>query len=208
MIDSHNLLIFLLATVTLNLTPGPDILYIATRSVSQGRKAGIVSALGISAGCIGHTIAAALGLSALVMISTVAYSVMKYAGAAYLIYLGIQAIRSKDVLNFDEGGKGESLFLLFRTGALTNLLNPKVAIFFLSFLPQFIDPAKSVALQSLFLGSIFIMSGTVVGVGVAVLFGHAGLVLVQKPWFDGFRRWFSGTVFIALGARLALDDSR
>lgn len=208
MFDSHSLAIFLLATITLNLTPGPDILYIATRSVSQGRKADIVSALGISVGCIGHTIAAALGLSALIMISTLAYSILKYAGAAYLIYLGIQAIRTKNVFAAEGGDRGESLYLLFRTGAITNLLNPKVAIFFLSFLPQFMNPAESIALQALTLGSIFILSGTIIGIGVALLFGRAGLALMQKSWFDSFRRWFSGTVFIALGARLALDDSR
>lgn len=208
MIDAQNLILFLLAGITLNLTPGPDILYIVTRSVSQGRKAGIVSALGISAGGVGHTLAAALGLSALVMLSTVAFMILKYAGAAYLVYLGVRAFVSRSPLTV-QTAKKESLPRLFQHGALTNLLNPKVAIFFISFLPQFIDPAVgSVALQSVILGSLFIMTGTIVGVGVALLFGRISLAIINRPWFDRFRRWFSGTVFIALGAWLAFEDAR
>src|SRR5262245_35646575 len=135
--DPANLIVFMTATLALNLTPGPDMLYVIARSVGQGQKAGVVSALGIGAGCLAHTFAAALGLSALLMSSAVAYDVVKYAGAVYLIYLGVRALMSKSRFERQSELKPARLSDIFYQGVVTNVLNPKVALFFLAFLPQF-----------------------------------------------------------------------
>ncbi len=198
--------LFLTAALALNLAPGPDMLYVSTRSLTQGRRAGIISAFGIAAGSVVHTVLIASGLAALLHAVPIAYDIVRYAGAAYLIWLGIQALRS-------DGTNALSLSLLpanewaiFRQGMITNLLNPKVALFFLAFLPQFTDPTRgSVAWQIVLLGCLFNISGTIVNVAVACLASSA------RRWLQGGRvdrafRWLTGSVFIALGVRLALDE--
>jgi threonine/homoserine/homoserine lactone efflux protein len=134
-------LTFLIAAFALNIAPGPDMLYVIGRSVGQGRKAGIVSSLGVFVGCWIHILAAAFGIAALLRSSPVAFNVVRYAGAAYLIYLGIRTLAQKTNL-VSQQLKAESLTSIFRQGAITNVLNPKVAMFFLAFLPQFIDPQR------------------------------------------------------------------
>jgi threonine/homoserine/homoserine lactone efflux protein len=204
MFDSAGLLVFMAATLALNLTPGPDMLYVIARSVGQGQKAGVVSALGIGAGCLAHTFAAAFGLSALLMSSAVAYQVVKYAGAIYLIYLGARALVSKSQLQKQSELPPAKLSNIFYQGALTNVLNPKVALFFLAFLPQFAKAGNgSVAWQILFLGFLFNLSGTLVNVIVALLGGRLGEAFRRRPAFAQAQRWLTGTVFIALGLRLA-----
>src|SRR5687768_5391897 len=127
----------------LNITPGNDMLYVATRSTSQGVRAGIVSALGIAAGCFVHLLAAVIGLSAVIANSAIAFDIIKYSGAAYLVYLGIKAfISNQNKFSINEKIEKQSLSKLFWQGALTNVLNPKVALFFLAFLPQFIHPDR------------------------------------------------------------------
>jgi threonine/homoserine/homoserine lactone efflux protein len=202
--DAANLIIFMTATLALNLTPGPDMLYVIARSVGQGQRAGVVSALGIGGGCLAHTVAAALGLSALLMSSAAAYEIVKYAGAAYLVYLGVRALAGRSRLQQQAGLAPASLPDIFYQGLVTNVLNPKVALFFLAFLPQFARAERgSIALQILFLGFLFNVSGTLVNIVVALLGGRIGEAIKERPAFAKFQQWFTGGVFIALGLRLA-----
>lgn len=196
-------LTFLFAAFMLNLAPGPDMLYVIGRSVGQGRKAGIVSSLGVFVGCWIHILAAAFGIAALLRSSPVAFNVVRYAGATYLIYLGIRMIAQRTDLSAQQL-KSESLTGIFRQGAITNVLNPKVAVFFLAFLPQFIDARRgSVVLQILLLGLIFNVGGTLVNLAVAYAGGTLGELLRRNERFARLQRWFTGLLFIGLGVRLA-----
>jgi threonine/homoserine/homoserine lactone efflux protein len=196
-------LTFLFAAFMLNLAPRPDMLYVIGRSVGQGRKAGIVSSLGVFVGCWVHILAAAFGIAALLRSSPVAFNVVRYAGATYLIYLGIRMIAQRTDLSTQQL-KSESLTGIFRQGAITNVLNPKVAVFFLAFLPQFIDARRgSVVLQILLLGLIFNVGGTLVNLAVAYAGGTLGELLRRNERFARLQRWFTGLLFIGLGVRLA-----
>jgi threonine/homoserine/homoserine lactone efflux protein len=196
-------LTFLFAALMLNIAPGPDMLYVIGRSVGQGRRAGIVSSLGVFVGCWVHILAAALGVAALLRSSPMAFNAVRYAGAAYLIYLGIKMLAQKTDLSA-RPLKPEGLTSIFRQGVLTNVLNPKVAIFFLAFLPQFIDAHRgSVALQIVLLGLIFNVGGTLVNLAVAYAGGTLGELLRRNEHFARLQRWFTGVIFIGLGLRLA-----
>jgi threonine/homoserine/homoserine lactone efflux protein len=196
-------LTFLVAALALNLAPGPDMHYVIGRSVGQGRKAGIVSSLGVFVGCWVHILAAAFGIAALLRSSPVAFNTVGYAGAAYLIYLGIRMLAQKADLASQQL-KTESLATIFRQGAITNVLNPKVAIFFLAFLPQFIDARRgSVALQIMLLGLIFNVGGTLVNLAVAYAGGTLGELLRRNQSIARLQRRFTGMIFIGLGLRLA-----
>jgi threonine/homoserine/homoserine lactone efflux protein len=202
-------MLFMAATLALNLAPGPDMVYVSTRSVSQGRRAGIISALGIAAGCGVHTLAIASGLAALLSAVPIAYEIVRWAGAAYLIWLGLQSLRSGTGLARDTQSPPLDGWAVFRQGMITNVLNPKVALFFLAFLPQFVDRANgSVVLQILALGCLFNLSGTAVNVGVACLASSMRGWLAPGRRAERVFRWLSGTVFIALGLRLALSERR
>src|SRR5205807_3032333 len=163
MFGIHNFGLFLVAGILLNLTPGPDTLYILGRSIAQGREAGIASALGISLGSIFHTCAAALGLSAILTTSALAFGAVKLLGGAYLISLGIKMILDRcKHLSLPSNFRRRTTTAAFRQGVFTNILNPKVALFFLAFLPQFIDPASnSKVLAFLTLGLAFVTTGTI-----------------------------------------------
>ncbi|HET9364153.1 MAG TPA: LysE family translocator [Candidatus Angelobacter sp.] len=196
-------LTFLFAAFMLNIAPGPDMLYVIGRSLGQGRKAGIVSALGIFVGCWVHILGAAFGIAALLRSSPVAFNVVRYAGAAYLVYLGIKIIAQRSNLA-QQQPKPASLASIFRQGVITNVLNPKVALFFLAFLPQFVDAHRgSVVWQILLLGLIFNVGGTAVNLGVAYAGGTLGELLRRNARFARMQQWFTGLVFIGLGARLA-----
>jgi threonine/homoserine/homoserine lactone efflux protein len=210
MISLNDFLLFAFASLMLNITPGNDMLYVATRSTSQGIKAGIVSALGITGGCIVHLIAAVVGLSALIANSAIAFDIIKYAGAAYLIYLGIKAFLSKqNNFNVDSNIQNRSLPGLFGQGVLTNVLNPKVALFFLAFLPQFIHPEKgNTSMQILLLGLWFNLSGTIVNVLVAVLFGNLGNWLADKQEFIKWQNKVTGFLLVGLGIKIALSSRK
>jgi RhtB (resistance to homoserine/threonine) family protein len=201
-----SLLLFLTASLALNLAPGPDMLYVSTRSLSQGRRAGVISALGIAAGSVVHTILIASGLAALLHAVPIAYDIVRYAGAAYLIWLGVQALRTKrDAMSTMHVVRADE-WAIFRQGMITNLLNPKVALFFLAFLPQFTDPARgAVPLQVIVLGCLFNLSGTIVNISVAWLTSSAGQLLKAARFARAFR-WVTGGVFIGLGLRLALGE--
>src|SRR5215210_1917104 len=203
--DAHSLLVFMAAALALNVTPGPDMLYVIARSTGEGRRAGIASALGIGAGTFVHIAALALGLSALLAAVPLAYDIIRWAGAAYLIWLGVRAIRYARVRGTSMVPEPASIGRIFRQGVITNVLNPKVALFFLAFLPQFVDPARgSPALQILVLGLLFDLSGTIVNLIVAVAasrlagFGHASAASTQSDRVVLLRR-ATGVVFIALG---------
>jgi threonine/homoserine/homoserine lactone efflux protein len=196
-------LTFLIAAFALNIAPGPDMLYVIGRSVGQGRKAGIVSSLGVFVGCWVHILAAAFGIAALLRSSPIAFNVVRYAGAAYLIYLGIRMLAQKTDLTSQEI-KAESLASIFRQGAITNVLNPKVAIFFLAFLPQFINAQRgSVVLQIIVLGLIFNVGGTLVNLAVAYAGGTLGELLRRNQAIARLQRRFTGLIFMGLGLRLA-----
>ncbi|HEY1386564.1 MAG TPA: LysE family translocator [Dongiaceae bacterium] len=210
MLDLAQLLPFLAAALALNLTPGADMTYVIARSATQGRAAGIAASLGISAGSFVHSVLAALGVSALLQHSETAFLVVKYAGAAYLIYLAWKAVRvgSSGVAGTRALAR-IGLWRVFGEGALTNLLNPKVALFILAFLPQFVDPARgNAAVQILLLGAIFNVGGTTVNAVVACSASLAARALGSSA---GFSRWLSrvsALVFVGLALRLALTERR
>lgn len=207
MID--NFWVFALTGLLLNLTPGNDMIYVIARSTGQGIKAGVVSALGIGAGCIVHILAAVIGLSAIIAQSALAFDIIKYAGAGYLIYLGLKSLLAKkkklSIIKLDE----LSYYKIFWQGVLTNVLNPKVALFFLAFLPQFIDiNAGNTTLKILFLGTWFNVVGTIVNILVALLFGKLGAWLSSSPGFVLWQERVTGVLLIALGIKVALTGKK
>ncbi|MDR5829953.1 LysE family translocator [Caballeronia sp. LP006] len=202
---------FLVAVFLLNVTPGPDTAYIVGRSVAQGRGAGIVSALGISAGCIVHTLACAFGLTAILAASATAFTVVKIAGAIYLIYLGVRLILAKHDKAVDAHAARtiaqaapKSLHQLFAQGFVTNVLNPKVVLFFVSFFPQFVAAdSQHKTLAFLTLGLVFIAMSTVWNSFVAWIAGSVTERFSGKP---GMKKWLDrgvGTAFVGLGLKLA-----
>ncbi|MCF8304429.1 MAG: LysE family translocator [Bacteroidales bacterium] len=206
----QNLSAFITAGILLNLTPGADTLYIITRSISQGKKAGILSVLGISTGGLIHTLAAAFGLSIILSTSAIAFSLVKYAGAGYLIYLGIKTLRQKQAeFTFDlKLSGGINNIAIYRQGMITNLLNPKVALFFLSFLPQFIEPAATHnALPFLVLGGIFMTTGTIWCLIVAVFSSTFTEKLRNNQRISRVLQKISGSIFIILGAKIAMEKA-
>ena len=212
--DAHSLLLFVAAGLLLNLTPGPDVLYIVTNALRGGRRAGVVAACGITAGCFVHIFAAALGVSALLATSATAFAVLKWLGAAYLVYVGLRMLlaRAPDTTNLiaphaDSMRAGGMKGIFFR-GFWTNALNPKVALFFLAFLPQFIGPAvEHKALAFLLLGLLFNFNGLWVNVGWALaaawLASRATALQKGMHWLDRI----AGAMFVGFGLKLALSDN-
>ncbi len=208
MLGITDLPLFVGAVFLLNVTPGPDTAYIVGRSVAQGRAAGVMSSLGVSAGCCVHALATAFGLTALLAASPTAFTIIKYAGAAYLVWLGLRLLWSRQgtavgatVAPQDTRG----LRRLFMQGFLTNVLNPKVILFFVSFFPQFVDPrAAHQATAFLVLGAIMIAMSTVWNTAVAWLAGTLTRRVGQTPRLKCWLDRLVGTAFIGLGARLAL----
>jgi threonine/homoserine/homoserine lactone efflux protein len=193
------------ASVVLLLTPGPAVLYIVARSVQQGRAAGLVSVLGIHLGTIVHITAAAVGLSALLVSSALAFALVKYLGAAYLVWIGIRTFIGKDPDPEAPAVPAAPLNRAFRDGFVVNLFNPKTAIFFLAFLPQFVDPARgALHWQILILGLTFMGLGIMSDGAFALVAGAAGEFLRRSRRFQRLLRWFSGTSFVGLGVTAAL----
>lgn len=207
--DLHTLVLFLSAGLALNLTPGPDMLYVATRSTGEGRAAGLVSALGIATGCLFHISALALGLSAVLATVPALYDGVRYLGAAYLCYLGLRALLSPSRLDLAGRLEPKRLGAIFRQGVLTNVLNPKVALFFLALLPQFVDPARgSPAQQIVLLGLLFNTTGTIVNALVAIGASRATTWIRSKPRSLALAQRATGAIFIGLGLRLAVSGRR
>ena len=205
MFGIHDFGLFLTAGVLLNLTPGPDTVYILGRSIAQGREAGVASALGISLGSIFHTCAAALGLSAILATSALAFGTIKLLGGGYLIFLGIKMIfdRRKQ-LSLPSNFRRRTSAAAFRQGILTNMLNPKVALFFLAFLPQFIDPASNMKIAAFItLGLTFVTTGTIWCL-ILAWFASAFSERLRKN--ETISQWLNrtaGALFVFLGLRLA-----
>jgi threonine/homoserine/homoserine lactone efflux protein len=202
------ILVFCGAAIALLVVPGPSVLYIVTRSIEHGRRAGFVSVLGVHAGTIVHVVAAALGLSALLVSSAVAFTAVKYAGAAYLLWLGVQRWRAGERSFDDDAVHARPLPAdrhVLRQGFLVNLLNPKTAIFFLAFLPQFIDVDRGpVALQAVVLGLIFIALGIVSDGTYALIASRLGEALRRNRRARRAERYVSTGVYVGLGVSTAV----
>mgnify|MGYP000019283862 FL=1 len=217
MLDASSLLMFILAGWLLNLTPGPDVLYIVRHAVRQGVRAGMVAALGIVSGCFVHVLAAALGVGALLAASATAFTVLKWVGAAYLVWMGVKLLLARSGMSpmlaaptaeNAVAPEAQPLSHIWRQGFLTNVLNPKVALFFLAFVPQFIDPhSEHKLLAFVLLGLIFNLNSLPINFGYAWLAAWASrrLALVQHAlrWMDRA----AGLLFIGFGAKLAATDS-
>ena len=191
-----------------NLTPGPDTFYILGRSVSQGRAAGMLSALAIASGCLFHTTAAALGLSVILARSATAFQIVRYAGAAYLAFLGFRMIFSRvaDAEGRTRSPACLSLWAIYRQGVLTNVLNPKVALFFLAFMPQFISPNTPARVSAfLLLGAVFTFNGTLWCLFLAWFAGSVSQKVRANPRAQSALRRTTGALFVVLGAKLARD---
>ena len=207
--DLSHYLFFVTAAIVLNAMPGPGVIYIVTRSIDQGRAAGLMSVLGVAVGAMIHTTAAALGLSALLLSSSIAFETVKYLGAAYLIFLGVQKfIKREDRVTTVEK-EAPSKFRVFYQGVLANTLNPKTALFFFAFLPQFVNISRgSVALQVLFLGLTFTLLGMCSDGSWALVASAAGNRLKRSTGFLRSQRYVAGSVYLGLGLATAFSGSR
>jgi RhtB (resistance to homoserine/threonine) family protein len=211
--DAQHLFLFVLAGLLLNLTPGPDVLYIVTNALRSGARAGVVAGLGITAGCFVHVFAAAVGVGALLAASATAFTMLKWLGAAYLLWVGVRlllvraASPSADLQALARMQPPSSLAAVFRGGFLTNVLNPKVAIFFLAFVPQFIAPdTEQKALAFVLLGTLFNVNSVAVNSGwalAAAWMARHGAVQRGMHWLDRV----AGALFVAFGLKLALSEN-
>jgi len=198
---------FLLASIALNLTPGLDTFYILTRSGREGHAVGMAAALGINAGCIVHTLAAVLGISAILMTSALAFSVLKYLGAAYLAWIGLRMVFSRAAMRQPTETRGKGLAAAFRQGMLTNVLNPKVALFFLAFLPQFVSMhAAHPQMGLVLLGLSFIGTGLTWSTVLALMGGRIHRLLTARPQLGQWMDRLCGMVLVAFGVKLALQQ--
>src|ERR687884_280186 len=205
MLDWPRLSLFISVALVLVFMPGPNTLYIIARSVQQGRRAGIVSSLGVQVGSLVHISAATCGLSALLLSSALAFGVVKYAGAAYLIYLGVKTLLTKEEAGPGREVKRASLSRVFYQGVVVNLLNPKTALFFFAFLPQFVDVSRGrVAMQVVLLGTTLVVLGTLSDMTYALAAGSVGNWLRGNLKFLRAQRFFAGSVYLGLGAATAL----
>ena len=208
MLDPSTLGVFFGAGFVLLMTPGPAVLYIVTRSIEQGRKAGLVSVLGIVVGTLFHVAAAALGVSALLMSSALAFNALRYLGALYLVYLGCKTLLAPDRPADAPAVERAGLREIFSQGVVVNLLNPHTALFFFAFLPQFVDPARgAVALQIVALGLLFIAMAAMTDSVWAITAGTAGDWIKRNPRFTRAQRYVTGGALIGLGAVAAISGS-
>src|SRR4051812_6143456 len=206
--DTQTIWLFCLAATALIVIPGPAVLYIVAQSVGQGRKAGLVSASGVASGGLVHVIGAAVGLSGLLLSSATLFSAVKFAGAAYLIYLGGRRLLGLEASALTAPTEVRSRRRLYRDGAVVNILNPKTALFFYAFLPQFLDPDKgAVAVQALVLGVMFVAIALLSDSMWAVASGSAADWLKQRPVMVRVERWLTGSVLVGLGAVAALSGA-
>lgn len=202
---------FLITGILLNLTPGNDTIFILSRSIAQGKKAGVMSALGIGTGSLVHTTLAAFGLSMIIAKSLLLFSIIKYAGAAYLAYIGVKMLTDRSGLNFNSAkmtGK-DRLRTIYRDAVLTNILNPKVAMFFIAFLPQFIDPGyQRSVLPFLLLGVTFTITGTIWCLLLAIYSSRLFQSLRHNQNISLYLNRFCGITLVALGIKVALTNRK
>ncbi len=208
-LDPALLLAFLAAGIALNLTPGADMTFVAAQSLGRGPAAGLAAALGVGSGSLVHSTLAALGLATVVAASPWAFDAIRYMGAAYLIWMAVQMIRTPPRLGDGDGSASQGLGAAFRQGLLTNLANPKVIVFVLAFLPQFVDPARApVGLQIFLLGIIFGVTGTLVLCAVALMGGRLRGLIKHHPRAPRLLGWISGTLLGGLAVALLLAGRR
>lgn len=203
---AYSILGFLCASMALTISPGPDNIFVITQGITRGRRAAVVTALGMCSGISIHTTAAAFGISAIFYSSAVAFNLVKYAGAGYLLYLAFKAVRSSSSIAL---ASAESLpaSALFRRGFIMNVLNPKVALFFLAFLPQFVSPASGrLPLQMILLGAIFMAQAVVIFSLIGWFSGTIGKQLLSKPAISRYFDRLTAGVFASLGVKLALSE--
>ena len=201
--------VFAAAALALLVIPGPAVIYITTRSIDQGRAAGFTSVLGIATGTLVHTAAAAVGLSALLASSAVAFGIVKYAGAGYLVFLGVRRILVAESVGEDVVVPPRSLRRIYGQGVLVNVLNPKTALFVFAFLPQFVDPGRGpVPLQIVLLGFLLAAMGIVSDGAYALLAARLGRWLRGSDRFDSIQRYVSGGVLVSLGVAAAVSGGR
>lgn len=206
LIEPAQLLIFIPAALALNLTPGADMLFCMSQGARSGPRAGVAASLGIATGSLIHALLAGLGLAALLTAYPVAFEAVRWAGVAYLVWLAIQAIRSPVDLSAPVGGRAGGAYRAWRDGVFVNLLNPKVAVFVLAFIPQFVDPARgSALLQFLLFGAILNIGGTVINAAVGGFSGGIGKLLAGNRRVARVFQWFSAAVFLGLATRLAFE---
>jgi threonine/homoserine/homoserine lactone efflux protein len=206
--DAETIWLFCLAATALIVIPGPAVLYIVAQSVGQGRRAGLVSASGVASGGLVHVIGAAIGISGLLLSSATLFSIVKFVGAGYLIYLGARRLLGLEASALVAPTGGRSRRQLYRDGAVVNILNPKTALFFYAFLPQFLDPGRgSVALQAVVLGTLFVAIALVSYSLWALASGSAASWLKARPIAVTVERWVTGTVLIGLGTAAALTGA-
>jgi threonine/homoserine/homoserine lactone efflux protein len=206
--DTQTIWLFCLAATALIVIPGPAVLYIVAQSVGQGRKAGLVSASGVATGGLVHVFGAAIGISGLLLSSATLFSVVKFAGAAYLIYLGGRRLLGLEASALVAPTAARSRRQLYRDGAVVNILNPKTALFFYAFLPQFLDPDRgAVAVQALALGALFVAIALLSDSMWALASGSAADWLKARPVAVKLERWVTGTVLVGLGAAAALTSA-
>jgi threonine/homoserine/homoserine lactone efflux protein len=206
--DISTLTVFMMATLALLIIPGPAVLYIVARSIDQGLKAGIVSILGISVGTLFHVAGAALGVSAVLVSSALVFSMLKYGGVAYLIYLGIRKLLERNGQTQPTVPANGNLSRVFYQGVLVNLLNPKTALFFFAFLPQFVDiSAGSATIQMLFLGAVFVVTGIISDGIYAFLAGKVSVWLKNNPRLIQAQQYVSGSIYVLPGIATALSGS-
>jgi len=206
--DLPTLMLFLLAALGLLLVPGPAVLYIVTRSAAHGRRAGFASVMGVEIASLIHSMAAALGLSALLLASATAFQIVKYVGAAYLVYLGIRTLLTREDENTLAVPKEAKLSQLFGKGLLVNLLNPKTALFFYAFLPQFVDPRKGgIQVQIFLLGILFVMLATCTDGLYSLLASSVGKLIFKSHAIRRVRRYVSGGIYVALGIAAAVTGT-
>ena len=207
MIPADVMLLFVTASVALAFAPGPDNIFVLTQSALHGRKTGLLVTLGLCTGLLVHTAAVSLGVAAIFQTSLLAFSLLKLAGVLYLLYLAAQAFRASKAALEADGSEALSWRGLYTRGIIMNITNPKVAIFFLAFLPQFTDPARgSITVQMLFLGGLFIVSTLIVFAAVAWFAGYIGEWLQRSAGAQVVMNRIAGMVFVVLALRLAVSE--
>lgn len=199
---------FLIASLVLAVTPGPGVIYIVTRTLAQGRRSGLASVIGVALGNFGNALAASIGVGALLSVSSTAFSIVKYAGAAYLIYLGIRTLRAKPTEVSTALPPPERTWLVLRDGFAVALLNPKTTIFFAAFLPQFMNPDSSPILQSVSLGAIFVLIAALSDTAYALGASAVTPMLSRIGGAKSFGRYLTGSAFIGLGLFTAISGTR
>lgn len=205
-LDFTHFTAFFVATLVIAIAPGPDMAFIVSRSVAEGKKVGIATAFGMQVGVMFHILLAAFGISAILMTSALVFQIVKYIGAAYLMYLGIQTIRDKKGINLDFRENQGGIRKAFWQGAITDIFNPKVALFFLTFLPQFINPVMgNTFFQFIFLGVVFGLLTLIVDIGYSIIAGSIRNVLAKNRTVMEWQKKLSGFTLIGLGTWLAFE---